>query len=433
MTNILAIARRILLQFAHDKRTLALLFVGPLIVLWLLSVLLGAGAYSPRLAAVDLPADFQAALEQQDARVWQVDTSEAERMLKNDEADAVLRMKDDTTLDIWAEGTDSTKTAAVMTAVSAALSDARKLAAEDMTATIDGKKEELAGKQAEAKARQEDMKAVLESITLTLPDAAKAQLPPELSEFLEGGPSPLDADLSDMFTFDITEFMPIQDIEMSYLHGNENWKMFDFYGPVFIGVFLFVFVFLTSGMSLVNERGAGTMTRFLTTPVKPTQILGGYTLGFGVLALLQSSIILWVAITFIGFPNEGAIWLVVLTAVSLALVSVTLGLLISGLASNAFQVIQLMLLFVVPQILLSGIFGLSSSPQWLQVLSKCLPLTYGVDALRAVMLRGASLMDICMNLTVLWAFIALFFVLAALKFRKKSARTAALSARLHKA
>ncbi|MCL1799545.1 MAG: ABC transporter permease [Eggerthellaceae bacterium] len=422
MTNILAIARRILLQFAHDKRTLALLFIGPLIVLWLLSVLLGAGAYSPRLATVGLPAGFQAALEQQDARVFLAGVAEAEAMLRDDEADAVLSMHDSTTLDIWVEGTDSTKTAAVMSAVSSALSDARKAAADDMGATIDQKRDELTERQAEAKARQEDMRAVLESVTLTLPDAARAQLPPELAELLEDGSSPLDADLSDMFTLDITDFMPVQDVEVSYLHGNEDWKMFDFYGPVFIGVFLFVFVFLTSGMSLVNERGAGTMTRFLTTPVKPAQVLGGYTLGFGFLALLQSSIILWVAITFIGFPNEGEVWLVVLTAVSLALVSVTLGLLISGLASNAFQVIQLMLLFVVPQILLSGIFGLSSSPQWLQVLSKCLPLTYGVDALRAVMLRGAGLMDICMNLTVLWGFIALFFVLAALKFRKKSAR-----------
>jgi ABC-2 type transport system permease protein len=112
----------------------------------------------------------------------------------------------------------------------------------------------------------------------------------------------------------------------------------------------------------------------------------------------------------------------VFTAVSLALVSVTLGLLISGLASNAFQVIQLMLLFVVPQILLSGIFSLSSPPRWLQILSLGLPLTYGVDALRAVMLRGASLGDIRFNLLVLWSFIALFFLLAAVKFRKKRAQ-----------
>lgn len=198
--------------------------------------------------------------------------------------------------------------------------------------------------------------------------------------------------------------------------------MFDFYGPVFIGVFLFAFTFITSGMSLVNERGAGTMARFLATPVKPTQILGGYSIGFGALVLAQSGVILAVALGLIGFPNEGNLGLVVVTAVSMALVSVTLGLLVSGLASNAFQVIQLMLLFVVPQILLCGLFDLSSAPGWLQALGQCMPVTYGVDALRAVMLRGADFAAVWPDLAVLWGFVAAFFVLAALGFRKKRAR-----------
>ncbi|MFR3274062.1 MAG: ABC transporter permease [Slackia sp.] len=124
--------------------------------------------------------------------------------------------------------------------------------------------------------------------------------------------------------------------------------MFDFY-TVFIGIFLFVFTFITSGMSLVTERMGGTMTRF-RTPVNAGQILGGYTLAFGILACVQSAIILWVALTFIGFPNEGNLGLVVFTCITMAMVSVALGLLVSGLATTPFQVIQLILLFVVPQI-----------------------------------------------------------------------------------
>lgn len=81
-----------------------------------------------------------------------------------------------------------------------------------------------------------------------------------------------------------------------------------------------------------------------------------------------------------------------------------------------------MLIFVVPQILLSGLFDLSSSPEWLQFLSRCFPLTYGVNALRGIMLRGAELEAIGVDLLVIWGFIALFFVLAALGFRKKRAK-----------
>lgn len=184
-----------------------------------------------------------------------------------------------------------------------------------------------------------------------------------------------------------SNYLPIEDMETSYLHGNEDWRMFDCYGPVFIGIFLCVFTFITSGMSLVTERMGGTMTRFLATPVKAGQILGGYTLAFGLLACLQSTIILWVALTFIGFPNEGNVGLVVFTCITMAMVSVALGLLVSGLATTPFQVIQLILLFVVPQILLCG----------------------------------ANLATVGFDLAILWGFLALFFTLAAASFRKKRA------------
>lgn len=385
MRNALAIARRILLQFAHDKRTLALLFVAPIIVLWLLTVLLGQGEYQPRLAAVDLPQEYEACLLESDANVTVADMEEAERMLRANEVDALLYLAGDENdkLMVWAEGSDSTKTSASLRVATEALADLRADAADRMKADIDAKRTEI-----------EDLQ---QQIGI---------------EFL---------DLED-FGFELSEYLPVSSVEVSYLHGNDEWKMFDFYGPVFIGIFLFIFVFLTSGMSLVNERSAGTMTRFLATPVKPVEVLGGYTLGFGILALVQSALIVAIALTLIGFPCEGSIGLVVLVAVSLALVSVTLGLLVSGLASSAFQVIQLMLLFVVPQILLSGLFDLSAAPGWLQAISACLPLTYGVDALRAIMLRGAGLAQIGLDLTVVWGFIAAFFVLASIGFRKKRAR-----------
>lgn len=427
MRNVLAIARRVLSQFAHDKRTLALLFVAPVVVLWLLSVLLGADAYEPRLATVDLPASFQTALNEQDARITDTNQAEAERLLRANEADAVLRMQDDATLEIWAEGSDSTKTAAAANVVAKALGEAQKDAADEMKADVEAKKAELEKKRSELSEQQSETRGAIQALVLNLPDAAKAQLPAEMQALLadtdsDGGGADALAEALDGFDLDPSSYLPVQDVETAYLHGNEDGKMFDFYGPVFIGIFVFVFVFLTSGMSLVNERGAGTMTRFLATPVKPVQILGGYTLGFGLLALVQAAVILFIALTFIGFPNEGPVWLVALLVVSMALASVTLGLLVSGLAKSGFQVIQLMLLFVVPQILLSGLFDLSSAPEWMQVLGQCFPITYGVDALRAVMLRGADFASVGIDLAVIWGFIALFFALAALKFRKKRVR-----------
>lgn len=465
MSRTLAIAKRILSQFAHDKRTLALLFVAPIVVIWLLSVLLGTSSYVPKVAAVDLPPAYQAVLEQQDIRVKTVDSEKAEQMLADNKVDAVLSIKDGTTtLNVWAEGSDSHKTAAVLGAVADATSEFSENAREEMQQDIDEKKAEIEQKKAEAEQKRNEVKAKIDQARNTakseqaklkdkqtqamrdiknslkdLPPEAQAVLLQKFDKMFASMGSvdtnsltrmmdDIDIDSMNINTdeleldMDIDKYMPIQDLETTYLHGSDDWEMFDFYGPIFIGIFIFAFTFLTSGMSLVNEKSRGTMARFLATPVKSWQILGGYSLGFGLLSMVQAAVILVAALKFIGFPNEGSVGLVILVAVSLAIASVTMGLLVSGLAANAFQVVQLMLMFVVPQILLSGLFDLSSAPGWLQALSQCLPLTYGVDAMREVMLRGTGIQGIGPDLAVVWGFIAAFFILAALGFRKKSAK-----------
>jgi len=206
---------------------------------------------------------------------------------------------------------------------------------------------------------------------------------------------------------------------IDYLHGDASWSLFDFIGPLFIGIFIFVFVFLTSGMSLVTERTGGTMERLLVTPIKSWQIVLGYVLGFGSVALVQSVIVLASCIGFLDFPNEGSLPLVVLFTLSLAVASLSMGLLISALARTAFQVIQFMIIFVVPQIFFSGIFDLSQAPGWMSVLSRCFPITYGASGLRAIMLRGDGFAEIWPDLAVVWGFIAVFFTLASLSFSKR--------------
>lgn len=428
MTSVFAIVRRILTQFARDKRTLALLFVAPLVVLWLLSVILGADTVGPKIATVDLPAEFQTQFEQTDARITEANADEASTLLADNAVAAVLSMEGKHTLKVELEGTDSTKSAPVLAACAEALGELRGKAAEEMEAAVADKRaevedtiEEASQQREEASQQREEARTALTGVMVSMPAEARSSLAEALGGLFNDDAA--EALSAEDFSMNVSNYLPIEDMETVYLHGNEDWRMFDFYGPVFIGIFLFVFTFITSGMSLVTERMGGTMTRFLATPVNAGQILGGYTLAFGLLAYLQSAIILWVALTFIGFPNEGNLGLVVFTCVSMAMVSVALGLLVSGLAATPFQVIQLILLFVVPQILLCGLFDLSGAPDWLAALSAFMPVTYGVDALRAVMLRGADLAAVGFDLAVLWGFLALFFALAAASFRKKRVRT----------
>ena len=122
-------------------------------------------------------------------------------------------MRDDATLELWAEGSDSAKTAAAANVVAKALSEAQQEAADEMEADV------------------EERKAAIEE-ALAVQGAAASPL----AEKLDG------------LDFDMAAHLPVQDVETTYLHGTEDWKMFDFYGPVLIGIFVFAFVFLTSGM-----------------------------------------------------------------------------------------------------------------------------------------------------------------------------------------
>ena len=479
MTKMLAIAKRILLQFIYDKRTLLLLFVAPIIVLWLLSVLLGASGYVPKVAVKDLPEEYVSALEKQDVQIVEVSESKADSMLKDGQMDAILEIpKGSTTMEIHLEGSDRIANAAVLSTVADATEEYSEGARKRMQDEIDSKKAEIDKKRKEIEKEIEDKKAEIEEkkqeaerkINDTKAKVerqqqkakkAKKKAKKQLSKMLAALPkdqrkvlkkkfnrvfasfgtggtidfSGLDMDdLSmdgidfDTKDFDIEvnvdDYIAIQNVERTYVHGSDDWETFDFFGPIFIGLFVFVFTFITSGMSLVNERSAGTMMRFLATPVKSWQILGGYAIAFGTLAGVQVCAIVTAALKLIGFPNEGNVWYVVLIAISLAIASVTFGLLVSGLAANAFQVVQLMLVFVVPQILLCGIFDLSGAPHWMQVLSRALPLTYGADAMQEVMLRGSGLEIIRHDLAIIWVFTGIFFILASLGLRKKHARKA---------
>ena len=377
MRNALALMKRILQQFRHDPRTVVMFIVAPILVLWLFSALLGGTGYKPKLAGVDLPNEVSAVLQKQDATYQQTTLADAQDLLATQQIDAILTLDSQGVLQVEVEGANASHTGAVMGVINTTV-------------------QEVAANQRET--ISQDLKEQLAALAAAMPPMA-GQLPftPE----------------------EIQSQMLISNVEVSYLHGSEDWNYFDFFGPVFIGIFIFIFVFITSGMSLITERTGGTMERLLATPIKPWQLVLGFCLGFGLVSLIQAAIVLWASISLVGFPNEGNMLTVVTVTFSLALVSLTLGLLVSGLARTPLQVIQFMLVLVIPQVLLCGIFDLSQAPGWMQVLSLCFPITYGAEALRDIMLRGASLVDVAGNLAILWGFIAVFFTLATISFAKR--------------
>jgi ABC-2 type transport system permease protein len=179
------------------------------------------------------------------------------------------------------------------------------------------------------------------------------------------------------------------------------------FAPAIVAFFLYFFVYLLTGVSFLRERTGGTLERLMVTPVTRGEVVGGYLLGFGLFATIQVAILLtWSLGTIhvpsigplpafaigLGIPIAGSPLIAFLVVVLLGLGAVSLGIFLSTFARTELQVIQFIPLVLVPQFLLSGVlFPVSSLPPVLQPLAALMPLSYAVDALRQVFIRGAGL------------------------------------------
>ncbi|HET9852796.1 MAG TPA: ABC transporter permease [Candidatus Limnocylindrales bacterium] len=201
----------------------------------------------------------------------------------------------------------------------------------------------------------------------------------------------------------------------------------DVFAPIFLGFFGYFFVFLLTGVSFLRERIGGTLERLVATPVTRAEIVLGYSLGFGTFATIQIAFLtVFILNSFqtpelgpipsltigLGVDAAGSPYLAFLIALLLSIGAVNLGIFLSTFARTELQVIQFIPLVIVPQGLLSGLlWPVEKLPDVLQAIAHVLPLTYAVDGLREVMLKGADLSNgtVQVDLVVL-AGIALFFV-----------------------
>jgi len=215
--------------------------------------------------------------------------------------------------------------------------------------------------------------------------------------------------------------MPKESIQTHYVYGNDKTASFDVLSPVLVGFFVFFFVFLISGIGLLKERTSGTLERLLSTPIRRWEIVAAYLVGFGLFAVIQTIIVVVYSITILDINVVGSVWNVMLINLLLALVALSLGTLLSAFAASEFQMIQFIPIVVVPQVFFSGIFPLEGMANWLQAISKIMPLSYGADALKGIMYKGFGLGDIWKDIMVLAIFAVIFIflnVIALKKYRK---------------
>ena len=223
------------------------------------------------------------------------------------------------------------------------------------------------------------------------------------------------------------------------VYGTPNDDPISPYAPALVAFFVYFFVYLLTGVSFLRERTGGTLERLMATPVSRVEIVTGYTLGFGIFAVLQVTLLMiWVLGTIqvpaigplpsfsigLGVQVAGSPLLAFLVVLLLALGAVSLGIFLSSFARTELQIIQFIPIVLVPQFLLCGVlFPISSLPAVVQPIASFLPLTYAVNGLRQVFIRGAGL-DVSalrVDMLVLAGFAVFFAAIAALTIRREVA------------
>jgi ABC transporter DrrB family efflux protein len=197
--------------------------------------------------------------------------------------------------------------------------------------------------------------------------------------------------------------------------------VFDTVGPAMIALFPFIVMFLVTSITTLRERRTGTLERLLSMPLGRGDLILGYTLAFGLLAVLQSSLAVLFAVTVCGLEIAGSVGLLLAVAVADAILGTTLGLLASAFARTEFQVVQFMPLLVFPQVLLGGIFlPRDQLPDVLQAIGDWLPLSHAIDALTAVASGSEDDAYVVGELLIILAWVVGAVLLASLTLRRRT-------------
>ena len=163
-------------------------------------------------------------------------------------------------------------------------------------------------------------------------------------------------------------------------------RTFDAIGASLLGIFPLITMFLVTSIATLRERTSGTLERLLAMPLGKGDLIAGYALAFGAVAILQSLLATALSVWVLGLDVVGSPWLLLLVALLDALLGTALGLFVSAFAASEFQAVQFMPAVIFPQLLLCGLFiARDQMAPVLEAISNVLPMSYAVDGMNEVL------------------------------------------------
>lgn len=346
--KLLAMIQRVIIELLKDKRTLALMFLAPLLVLTLMYFIFNSDEDTTLTIGVDHSVSTQITegIKSDDVKFKDFPSNQhIKSKIEHHHLDAFI-YQNNQTIHVTYTNEDPSKSASI--------------------------------KQLLHQSIQKDKMNDIKKVMVSLPQSAKNK------------------DAKDI------------QLENTYLYGDEHSNYFDKMFPILMSFFVFLFVFLISGIALLRERTTGTLERVLATPIKRSEIVFGYLIGYGVFAIIQTLIIVFFSIYLLNINLAGSLTYVILINILLAIAALVMGIFISTFANSEFQMVQFIPIVAIPQVFFSGIFPLENMSPWLSNIGYLFPLRYAGHALTNIMIKGQGWSNIWFDVLILFVFIIIF-------------------------
>jgi ABC-2 type transport system permease protein len=189
--------------------------------------------------------------------------------------------------------------------------------------------------------------------------------------------------------------------------------------PGVIGLILQNITVILTAFAMVRERERGTIEQLIMTPVTPAELIAGKLIPYILIGFCDLILVLVLGYLIFGVGVNGSVALLILFGTVFLICALAMGMLISTVAKTQLQAMQASIGLILPSVLLSGfIFPREAMPKAIYYLSNLLPLTYFLEILRGIMVKGVGAEFLMKNIVSLICLTVLIVVVTMLKFRK---------------
>ena len=192
--------------------------------------------------------------------------------------------------------------------------------------------------------------------------------------------------------------------------------------PALLGMIVTMTMTNLTAIAIARERERGTLEQLLVTPLRPYELMAGKVVPNIALGYAQITISLLVASLVFHVPVRGSLLQLYLLTVFFIAAALGMGIMISNIARNQMQAIQMSYFILLPSMVLTGfVFPRAGMPKIIYYLSAAIPQTYYLEIIRGIMLKGIGFQYLLGQVSTLLVFSLVFLAIAVLNFKKKIA------------